>query len=1083
MHSLKKRPGKFCLVVLLFSVLTHANVLASTIKGSIGGIGKSGGDYFATGWACQTGHSSSIAIRLFAGGPAGVGTKFMSTVAKLPSGSGVNSACNTSGSKHRFRVKLSESVLNAHGGKKLYIHGMSPLQTGNLLISGSGRHTIPAPPPPPTPDAPTSISAPSRITVGTKMTVTWNGPNSTNYVLSRNGAQVYSNSGKSFSETLNTIGSFVYSVKSCLSGVCNPSVKSFTVTVVKPEAPNPVNASVSGNDLTVTWKNLEEDYYIQYRIGNGGWLGGSTRFEGNSKTWSDFPPITNRSFRVKACDRNSGVCSDWSTPTPGVTILPVPLAPSVSAQQNDLTIEWTQTTPQAERYQLQYRVENGTWVTESTTLTGDNTSLQNFQAANNLSFRLNACNEWSCTNWSSPSNSITILDTPAAPNIDTSGLKITLTWDPNANADYHELRYRDGNGQAKNSPLKFGSGGETYQTWDTIGPVTNRSFSTRACLSTGNNCTDWSPWSAPITTTEVQPPPGTVTLASLATGPENNIIIQSDQTVYITSNVEARLIKVHGKLICEDNVVATVTVQGIEVNGSNAELVCGTSSDKGNFFSGKVIFNLKPGNGVMIGNNTKAIMAANGGTIRLHGKPGKHQYRRLINMINTVNATELQIEGDISGWQVNDKIVIASTDFDTGHTETRTITKKEGNRVTLNEIDGNGVILEAPLQFGHYGAQRPQDFSGPAGKSWALDERAEIINLNRNIVITSDIIDFPSYESGPVTLSEMEAIAADENNITGANVMVMMGGKAFIDNVEFSKVGQLGKLGRYPFHWHEIGNAEYQYIKNSSIHHSYNRCVTIHSTNNATVENNTCFNHFGHGYFLEDGSEIGNTISNNIGLVSRRLPHYKNGKEIDVTRGWHLLESDTDISLSARRFSAPATFWVANPNNKIYGNIAAGSEGTGFWMAFSPEVLTGNNGASVDTDIFSNNVAHSSLVGFTHDGGPTNVLTGNDRNGALDTKLKIGTGYYQPNTVPIFKNIVAYRNALTAIYYRGSNAIFENAVVANNHVGIWFAYDQQLVNSLVAGATNNIYANDATFNTEASHLEQTLLKTFSRLIE
>ncbi len=49
------------------------------------------------------------------------------------------------------------------------------------------------------------------------------------------------------------------------------------------------------------------------------------------------------------------------------------------------------------------------------------------------------------------------------------------------------------------------------------------------------------------------------------------------------------------------------------------------------------------------------------------------------------------------------------------------------------------------------------------------------------------------------------------------------------------------------------GDAQGQYIKNASIHDTYNRCVTVHGTNFLHVENNVTYNTVGHCFFLEDG--------------------------------------------------------------------------------------------------------------------------------------------------------------------------------------------------------------------------------------
>ena len=132
-------------------------------------------------------------------------------------------------------------------------------------------------------------------------------------------------------------------------------------------------------------------------------------------------------------------------------------------------------------------------------------------------------------------------------------------------------------------------------------------------------------------------------------------------------------------------------------------------------------------------------------------------------------------------------------------------------------------------------------------------------------------------------------------------------------------MGQRGKLARYPIHWHMMGDAPGQYARGNSIWHSFSRCVTVHGTNDVTVANNVCYDHAGHGYFLEDGIETRNTFSGNLGVLTRIPP-----------AGKRLLPTD----------ATPATFWMTNPDNTWHGNVAAGSEGHGFWIAL-PEHPTG----------------------------------------------------------------------------------------------------------------------------------------------
>ncbi len=201
----------------------------------------------------------------------------------------------------------------------------------------------------------------------------------------------------------------------------------------------------------------------------------------------------------------------------------------------------------------------------------------------------------------------------------------------------------------------------------------------------------------------------------------------------------------------------------------------------------------------------------------------------------------------------------------------------------------------------------------------------------------------------------------------------------FVDGVELNRMGQNMHLARYPIHWHLIGDAQGQYIKNSAIHDTYSRCVTVHGTNYLDVENNVTYNNIGHCFFLEDGVEHGNQFVHNLGILTKCHPdapcvptnlaaagesraaggNGQNAKDI-------LIPSDNTAS----------TFWITNPDNIYRDNVAAGSDANGFWMSL-PEHPTGKfEGTEISAKTwprrtpfreFKGNVAHSNYDSFMFD--------------------------------------------------------------------------------------------------------------------
>lgn len=81
-------------------------------------------------------------------------------------------------------------------------------------------------------------------------------------------------------------------------------------------------------------------------------------------------------------------------------------------------------------------------------------------------------------------------------------------------------------------------------------------------------------------------------------------------------------------------------------------------------------------------------------------------------------------------------------------------------------------------------------------------------------------------------------------------------------HVEVQWGGQAFRLGRYPIHFHMHGDAAMQsWVKGCSIHHSFQRAVTIHGTHRVLLENNVAYDIMGHTYFFEDALEWGEGLA------------------------------------------------------------------------------------------------------------------------------------------------------------------------------------------------------------------------------
>ncbi|MCW2971885.1 MAG: hypothetical protein JWN72_158 [Thermoleophilia bacterium] len=413
---------------------------------------------------------------------------------------------------------------------------------------------------------------------------------------------------------------------------------------------------------------------------------------------------------------------------------------------------------------------------------------------------------------------------------------------------------------------------------------------------------------------------------------------------------------------------------------------------------------LTPGEDVMgMGDKVLGVM---GGTLELHGqrRPGWTK----LAATAAKGATQITLATS-PGWRVGDRIAIASTDYD----------RKQSEEFTITAVSGATLTLDKPLAWMHFGVLQTI-----AGRS--VDERAEVGLLTRNITFEGE------------ELSSAKGF--------GAYIMVMNDGAvAHVDGVELNRVGQLGLLRRYPLHFHMLraGGAG-SYFSGSSVHASNNRCVTIHGTNGVVLDGNVCYDHVGHGFFFEDGGEQGNTLTNNLGFGTRAA---EQGKQV--------IPTDRN----------PATFWITNPDNVVRGNVAAGSDSTGFWIAL-PQHPTGlfaklypaetarTWNRRIPLGQFASNTAHS------NGGDGLNLDNGPRPDGTTEAT------YYNPHADPTndksaevvtsLTGLVSYKNRSHGAWLRGTNARLVGATLADNAIGSTFASDESWAqDSLYVGETAN----------------------------
>src|SRR5579862_20718 len=307
-------------------------------------------------------------------------------------------------------------------------------------------------------------------------------------------------------------------------------------------------------------------------------------------------------------------------------------------------------------------------------------------------------------------------------------------------------------------------------------------------------------------------------------GKDDVVTIDRDKNVILdVSPPELHGLTINGKLSFADNKDLELTTEWIMVHG---ELEIGTEAKPHTKKATITLTDNVKGEDISgVGGTTDRVdrgIMLMGGTLNLHG-PEKNTWTKLAK---TAEAGSTSIEVlSAADWKPGEQIVLASTDFD----------PRQAERRNIAAIKGNTITLDKKLDYMHFGKI-----------TFDVDERGEVGMYTRNI--------------------KLQASADAEQSFYGGHVMAMNGSKMFVEGVEFNRMGQNMHLARYPIHWHLIGDAQGQYIRNAAIHDTYNRCVTVHGTNFLHVENNVTYNTVGHCFFLEDGAEHGNQFVHNLAI-------------------------------------------------------------------------------------------------------------------------------------------------------------------------------------------------------------------------
>uniref|UniRef100_A0A7S3SG79 G8 domain-containing protein n=1 Tax=Emiliania huxleyi TaxID=2903 RepID=A0A7S3SG79_EMIHU len=361
------------------------------------------------------------------------------------------------------------------------------------------------------------------------------------------------------------------------------------------------------------------------------------------------------------------------------------------------------------------------------------------------------------------------------------------------------------------------------------------------------------------------------------------------------------------------------------------------------------------------------LLARENATLSLHGAPYAPSWTQLAS--TAVNASQQLSFADAVNWPAGAEVVVASSDYDPHQAETATL--------AASLFGTTEASLMAPLGHEHFAAVVGAEHD-PTGAGGGVDMRAEVGLLTRSVVVRG----VPRIDPGRYNEAEWNFNEGDgECTISGHVILLDGAPTAELSWVGFESLGDEGQLGRYPLHFHLLGEeGSRSYVDSCAFVRSHNRFVSIHGTMGVSLLDSVGYDTIGHGFYLEDGTETGNVITGNLGLLTRKAHKDRllNSQQPSFDRQDNPESDEFDANLDdpfTEDLENPATFWVENLNNEIEGNVAAGSEGHGFWLNglqewTTPPALDGNRAHSnALTGIFSNSRPKlwppATIVGWT----------------------------------------------------------------------------------------------------------------------
>ncbi|MFT5497237.1 MAG: hypothetical protein ACI9TH_002643 [Kiritimatiellia bacterium] len=262
-----------------------------------------------------------------------------------------------------------------------------------------------------------------------------------------------------------------------------------------------------------------------------------------------------------------------------------------------------------------------------------------------------------------------------------------------------------------------------------------------------------------------------------------------------------------------------------------------------------------------------SIIARPGGRLELHGASMPRTWIKL-DANSEPGTRVLHLRDAPEGWSAGDEVVV------TGGLRKSRADYESSEVRNIVSIDGIRLTLDRPLENPHAGEGR---------------FHSEVANLSRNVIIES----------------------ADPDGVRG-HTMFHKYSKGSISYARFAHLGKKGVLGRYPIHFHRVEDSmRGSSVVGVAIVDSHNRWVTVHGTQYLVVRDCVGYQSIGHGYYLEDATEVYNVFDRNLAIQAFNGPKMKD----------QALPFDPNDA---------AGFWWANCKNTFIRNVSCENEEYGY---------------------------------------------------------------------------------------------------------------------------------------------------------